>query len=177
MSVSAPTRIGPPIQGIPTPTPRVSLRKNISWTMLGNVVYAASQWGLLIVLVRLGSPEAVGRLALGLAVTGPIMLFCNLQLRTVQATDALRKYEFGDYFGLRLVSTCVAFAAVYLVTLAGGYVGEVRSIILWLVLARGIESFSDLIHGSLHRRSLHEPLLDASRSGQHQDHERPAHHR
>ena len=161
MSVSAPTRIGPPIQGIPTPTPRVSLRKNISWTMLGNVVYAASQWGLLIVLVRLGSPEAVGRLALGLAVTGPIMLFCNLQLRTVQATDALRKYEFGDYFGLRLVSTCVAFAAVYLVTLAGGYVGEVRSIILWLVLARGIESFSDLIHGSLHRRELMDRIAQS----------------
>ncbi len=129
--------------------------------MLGNVVYAASQWGLLIVLVRLGSPEAVGRLALGLAVTGPIMLFCNLQLRTVQATDALRKYEFGDYFGLRLVSTCVAFAAVYLVTLAGGYVGEVRSIILWLVLARGIESFSDLIHGSLHRRELMDRIAQS----------------
>ncbi len=156
MSVSAPSRIGSPIQGIPSPVPRVSLRKNISWTMLGNVVYAASQWGVVIVLARLGSPEAVGRLALGLAVTGPIMLFCNLQLRTVQATDALRKYEFGDYFGMRLVSTSVAFATVLLATHVGGYVGEVRSVILWLILAKGIESMSDLLHGALHRReSMH----------------------
>ena len=152
VSVSIPTPIGPSTQTIPTAVRRVSLKKNISWAMLGNLTYAATQWGLLIGLARLGSPESVGRLALGLAVTAPVMLFCNLQLRTVQATDALRRYEFGDYFGLRLVSNAVAFVTVYAISQLGGHTEEVRSIILWLILAKVIESFSDLMQGTLLRR-------------------------
>src|SRR2546425_157717 len=65
-----------------------SLRANFSWTLAGNVVYAACQWGMLIVLARLGSPTMLGQFALGLAVTTPVIIFANLQLRAVQTTDA-----------------------------------------------------------------------------------------
>ena len=76
----------------------LSLRKNFSWTFAGNVVYALSQWGMLTVLAKLGSPEMVGRFALGLSITAPIVMFTNLQLRQIQATDARGEYRFGDYF-------------------------------------------------------------------------------
>jgi hypothetical protein len=39
-----------------------SLRLNFSWTIVGNVVYAGTQWGILVLLARLGTPEAVGQL-------------------------------------------------------------------------------------------------------------------
>ncbi len=45
----------------------LSLRTNVAWTIAGNVIYAASQWGVLIVLARLGSQEAVGQFGLALA--------------------------------------------------------------------------------------------------------------
>jgi len=154
VSVSIPTQIGATAQTTQAPVRRASMKKNVSWAMLGNLTYAATQWGLLIGLARLGSPELVGRLALGLAVTAPVMLFCNLQLRTVQATDTLRRYEFGDYFGLRLVSNGLAFVTVYALSRLGGYTEEVRSIILWLIWAKVIESFSDLIQGTLLRREM-----------------------
>src|SRR5438067_13811448 len=77
-----------------------SLRVNFSWTMAGNLVYAASQWGILVVLARMGKPEAVGQFSLGLAITAPIMLFAGLQLRAVQATDARHLFQFADYAGL-----------------------------------------------------------------------------
>src|SRR5690349_21224091 len=81
---------------------RLSLRTNFIWTFLGNVVYAGCQWGMLVVLAKLGSPEIVGQFALALAVTAPVFMFTNLQTRGVQATDARKEYAFGDYLALRL---------------------------------------------------------------------------
>ena len=64
----------------------LSLPRNLAWTLAGNVVYLASQWAMLVVLAKLGSPELVGQLAPDLHVTTPIFLFANLRLRAVQAT-------------------------------------------------------------------------------------------
>ncbi|MGD2165907.1 MAG: lipopolysaccharide biosynthesis protein, partial [Anaerolineae bacterium] len=91
---------------------RLSLRANFSWTFVGNAIYAATQWGMLIVLAKLGSPEWVGQFALGLAITVPIMAFATLKTRLVQATDARHQYLFGDYLSLRLLTTGAAFLAI-----------------------------------------------------------------
>src|SRR3712207_3013630 len=83
---------------------RPSLASNASWTVLGDGVYAACQWGILIAVARLGDAEMVGRFALALAITAPVMLFCGLALRPVVSTDAKSEFEFGEYLGLRLLS-------------------------------------------------------------------------
>ncbi len=35
-------------------TNALSIHENFSWTFAGNVVYAGSQWGILVVLAKLG---------------------------------------------------------------------------------------------------------------------------
>jgi len=77
---------------------RLTLRVNFLWTLAGNVIYATCQWGILVVLAKLGTPQMVGEFALALAVTAPILIGAGLSLRSVQATDALREYKFRDYF-------------------------------------------------------------------------------
>ena len=62
----------------------LSLRANFSWTFAGNVVYAGCQWGMLVMLGELGSPEMVGQFALGLTVTAPVVMFTRLQLADVR---------------------------------------------------------------------------------------------
>src|ERR1043166_3883519 len=84
------------------------LRANFLWTLCGTLVYSGCQWGLLVVLAKLGNAEMVGQFALGLAITAPALMFSNLQLRSVLATDASGEYSFGDYLGLRLVMTVAA---------------------------------------------------------------------
>lgn len=64
-----------------------SLRKNFSWALNGAIFYVLSQWALLIILAKLGGPTVVGRYTLGLAITAPIILLSNLQLRTLLASD------------------------------------------------------------------------------------------
>src|SRR5207249_10179214 len=78
--------------------PRLTLRVNFLWTLAGNVIYAACQWGILVALAKLGTPQMVGEFALALAVTAPILIGAGLSLRSVPVTDALGEYEFRDYF-------------------------------------------------------------------------------
>lgn len=130
----------------------LSLRRNFSWTFAGNLVYAASQWGILVVIARLGTPEMVGQFALALAVTAPVVMFANLQLRAVQATDARRAYDFSDYLGLRLLTTAAALALIALIALLSGYRAETALVILFVGLAKGCEALSDVIFGLLQQR-------------------------
>jgi O-antigen/teichoic acid export membrane protein len=125
----------------------LTLRRNFSWTFAGNIVYAASQWGILVMLAKLGSPEMVGQFTLGLAVTAPVLMLTNLQLRQIQATDARRQYLFGDYLGLRLIATGVALLAIGGIVVVAGYRWETSLVILTIGLAKGFESISDVFYG------------------------------
>lgn len=125
----------------------LTLRRNFSWTFTGNLVYAASQWGMLVVLAKLGSPEMVGQFTLGLAVTAPVIMFTNLQLRAIQATDAKQQYVFADYFGLRLIGTSLALLIIAVIILKAGYRWETSLVILAIGLAKAFESISDVFYG------------------------------
>ena len=123
-----------------------SLRRNFSWTLLGNVVFAACLWGVLAVLTKLGSPDIVGRFALGSAIATPPLVFANLQLRAVLATDATHEHEFRDYFGVRLLMLPAALLVVLVVAVLG-YNREQAVVIGLFGLVRCVESFSDIFYG------------------------------
>ncbi len=129
----------------------LSMRSNFAWTLAGSGVYGASQWGMLIVLAKLGSAEIVGRFALALAICAPLFMFTNLQLRSVQATDARDEYRFRDYFGLRLLGSGVALAIIAAIAFAAGYRLEAALVVFVIGLAKGAESISDVIYGRLQK--------------------------
>ncbi len=128
---------------------RLTLRANFAWTFAGNVIYSGCQWGILVALARLGDADMVGRFALGLAVTAPIFMFTNLQLRAVQATDARRQHPFGDYLAGRLLMTAIALLAVGGAIVLSGHRWEVGIVILAVAAAKAFESISDIIYGLL----------------------------
>jgi O-antigen/teichoic acid export membrane protein len=130
-----------------------SLRRNFSWSVLGEVTYAGCQWAMLVVLAKLGTPELLGRFALGLAVTAPVFMFTNLQLRALQATDASPGGSFAPYFTLRLLSSTVALLVIAAVAGLANWEAENRLGILLLGLAKGVEAVSDIFHGRLQQVS------------------------
>lgn len=125
----------------------LSLRANFSWTLAGNLVYAASSWLMLVVLAKLGTTESVGKFALGLAVTAPIILFAQLQLRAVQATDTKAEYRFQDYLGLRIVMLLAALGLITLIAAAGGYAPDTALTILIIGLGKAVDALSDVMYG------------------------------
>ena len=151
---------GPPA---PAETPAVpgSLRRNVSWTLVGNTVYAGCQWGMLVVLAKFGTVGMVGQFALAMAVTAPVFMLTNLNLRAVQTTDARFDYRFGEYFALRLATTGLALLSIGAIAVSGAYRSETVLVILAVALAKMVEAISDVLYGSFQR---HERLDLIARS-------------
>lgn len=133
----------------------LTLLNNFSWAFTGNIVYAICQWGMLVVLARLGNPEMVGKFTLALAVTAPVILFTNLQLRGIQATDAKHQFEFGYYLGLRLLSIAVFWLIIIGILVISGYSQETAWIIFSLSIGRSLDALSDIFYGLI---QLHEQM-------------------
>lgn len=128
----------------------VRLRQNFAWTLAGNLTYSACQWGFVVVLSRLGNPEMVGQVALGLAIATPVFLLSQLQLRSLQATDASHvEYRPGDYLALRLVMTALALLVIVGVTIVARYRGQTALVIVLVAAAKACDSISDVFYGQL----------------------------
>ncbi|KOR31354.1 hypothetical protein TI04_01250 [Achromatium sp. WMS2] len=125
---------------------QLSLRVNFIWTLVGNLIYSLSQWGIMVVLTRCGTMEMVGNFALGVAIVAPFALTFNLQLRSIQATDAKKEFSFNSYFGLRIITTAgmliVASMFAYFT-----YDDLTVFIIFCTAIAKGTESISDIFYG------------------------------
>lgn len=127
-----------------------SLKRNVAWTLAGNCVYAACQWGMLAALTKLATPRATGEFAIGLAVTAPVFLLLNLQLRAVQSTDSRNLHSFYDYQRTRIITTSVALAVIAAFSFVARDGGASAAILL-VGAAKAVESFSDIRYGLLQR--------------------------
>ena len=128
-----------------------SLRTAVAWTFAGNTIYAGCQWAMLVIVAKLGSVDAVGAFALAFAVTAPVMMLSDLQLRAVQATDAREGFVFGHYLAVRMLTS----GAALLACLIFGYFtqsGLVLPVMLLIAVAKGTESVSDVMYGLMQRR-------------------------
>ena len=135
------------VTGPPVP----SLRANFAWTLAGNVLYAGCQWGMLSVLAKLGNPSIVGQFTLGLAISAPVFMFTNLQLRAVQATDVSAECGFANYFSLRLLSTLLGLALITAILPFSAATPAVRAVVLLVSLSKCFECMSDVTAGLLQR--------------------------
>jgi glycosyltransferase involved in cell wall biosynthesis/O-antigen/teichoic acid export membrane protein len=127
------------------------LRVSFSWTLLGNVIYSACNWGMVSVLAKLGSTAVVGQFALGLAIVSPVFMFTNLQLRAIQATDSRSEFEFADYFTLRCLGAAMGLAAVVGITFLSHFQRSTTIVVLLVAVAKAVESLSDMVAGLLQK--------------------------
>jgi O-antigen/teichoic acid export membrane protein len=126
---------------------RLSLRKNFIWTFAGNLIYSGSQWGIIVLLAKMCSPEVVGNFSYALALTAPIILFSNLRLMSAQATDQNYDFCFGHYMATRILTTILAIIVILILALFFHENLAIFKAILIIGIAKGIESISDIIHG------------------------------
>ena len=143
-----------------------SARSDAAWNLLGSLVYAGCQWIVLVATVKLSTPAQVGRLSLGFAVTAPIFLLLQLRLRAASATDSVEEFKQNDYVLLRLLCTLLAVLVTLVVCRVAGFTTAVVHIVLWVALAKAIESGSDLVYGlSQQRENLRAVALSMSLRG------------
>lgn len=132
------------------------LRRNIGWALGGRVVYGATQFALLVVLARLGDVTAVGAFAFALAYTAPVMVFANLQLRSLYATDVDDRFAWSSYVALRRRATVLATALILVSLTVVPASSDVAWATAWITLAKAFETGSDLQYGVFQRHGRME---------------------
>lgn len=125
----------------------LSVGMNFSWNFIGKFAYAASRGILLIIIAKLGSAHMVGQFALALAITAPVFMLADLNLRSVYATDTINSYDFGHYMGLRCVTALIALCVIGAIIAIFGYDLQ-TALVIWMIgIAKAVESISDVIFG------------------------------
>ncbi len=150
--IPAKLSLTPDLDAAAKPVASVSLRRNVSWVVLGNVLFGLGNACMIVMLAKLGNPEMVGLFALGLAVSVPVTEFAKLGLRRVIVTDAKGEYGFGQYLALRVLTCILAVLAVVCVVYLTGYRGVTAMVIIAVAVSKAFDSLSDIVYGLLQRQ-------------------------
>jgi O-antigen/teichoic acid export membrane protein len=125
----------------------LSLKRNASFMLVGNIAYAFSQWGIIMVLAKLGSAKMVGEFTLALAVTAPLIFIFDLQLRSVIATDTKNEFSFRQYLSLKVISSLLVLLLLGAIVTVGSFQGPTALVIFLIGVAKLIESIIELYYG------------------------------
>jgi O-antigen/teichoic acid export membrane protein len=123
----------------------LTLRANFSWVLTGNLVYAISRGIILMLLAKLGSPRLVGEFALALAISAPVFIAIDFNLRLIITTTNKEGFCFGPFWGLRLYSVLLGVILIGLIGVV--WPNHQGLVIFWVGLAKGFESLSDVLYG------------------------------
>jgi O-antigen/teichoic acid export membrane protein len=80
-----------------------SLRRNFGWIFPATIVYAGTQWALVVILAKIANVELVGQFALAAAVAVPITFLADFRLRVLFVTDVDDHWPFPELVSLRLL--------------------------------------------------------------------------
>lgn len=155
MGTDSVTSILPPARWLSalTASRTYTLRTNFLWNAAGSGAFVLSQWLVMVIFAKLGSPTLLGRVVFGLALITPLFVVASFQLRMIQSTDSEHRYTVGQYLGLRTSTTIVAMLAAGVIAvvlrMAGSAVGMI--VIAW-ALSKCADAGSDSLYGLFQQR-------------------------
>ncbi len=129
----------------------LNLKGNIGITVVGTIVFAASQWAIVSILAKMSGPTQVGIYALAMSITGPIFALANMNLRAVQSTDVYEQFSTSDYTTFRTLTSISALSIIIVIALLFNKAIEVAGFILVYGIAKFFESFSELRYGQFQK--------------------------
>ena len=105
---------------------------------------------MLVLIARLGGTQGAASFIWAMALTGPVFMFSNMNLREMIATETALGYSFQNYWSLRLLTTAGGIVLLsVIVPLAAP--AEEWSIVAIVAAVKALESIYDLILGAYHR--------------------------
>ena len=131
-----------------------TILSNFSLLLLGNTVYAFSQWIMIMMLAKISSSEILGQVTLAYAITGPIAVTLDFQLRNIIATDAQNSYNYSSYLNFRLWMSSIFLIFLLLLLLFLDYPFQLSLVILLIGLAKIIELFYEFSYGIFQKEGL-----------------------
>ncbi|MDH2535295.1 polysaccharide biosynthesis C-terminal domain-containing protein [Acinetobacter baumannii] len=124
----------------------LSLLNKAKFLLSGNILFAFSQWLILIFISHFSDNEAVGAYTYALALVTPVFMLTNLQLRPVVVAEfnLNSNFNYKSYFALRFYSIFLAILVSFLLSFLS--TSNVWKVVLLLGCIKALEAISDIIY-------------------------------
>ena len=123
----------------------LSMRNNVLWNSIGNLIYWGSSWLTTILVVRLGSYELAGILSLAMSVSSTIYCISAYGVYNYQVSDLKNQYTPDDYMSMRIISAILGYLICIILCITQNYsLYQVGCILLYMVY-KTIECFVNVI--------------------------------
>ncbi|QKQ28722.1 oligosaccharide flippase family protein [Staphylococcus hominis] len=126
----------------------MSRLKNIGYTFIGNVTFSMIKWLILILIVKLTTPEQVGNYTFAMALTAPIILFTNMRLRL--------RYVVEDnliFNNVRILRNVLNVFSILIILVVGAILfPQYLSYIILVAFTKILDLQSELYYAILHKK-------------------------
>lgn len=132
--------------------PETLEKRNVSWNMLGSFLYAFASMILTMAVVQLVGDEQGGIFTFAFTAFGQQMFtVAYFGIRPFQITDVENRYSFGDYLGLRVVTSLAALAMGAGYIFIQGYTIQKAWVVFLMVFYKVIDGFADVYEAEFQR--------------------------
>ncbi|WP_029594808.1 lipopolysaccharide biosynthesis protein [Exiguobacterium chiriqhucha] len=132
------------------------MKKLLSWSFIGNIIYALSQMVILVVLSHGNDFEVIGYYGLALAFTGPLIKIINMQFNMILASDSERRINFTSLLFIRFSLLILVLVIISILIVSLYNTSLITSIILLVAFSKTVESIIELGYGYFQREEAIE---------------------
>src|SRR5699024_2587931 len=122
--------------------------RKIKSILSGNIIYSASQFIILLIIVKFGTPHDLGIYTVVISIITPISVFLGFQLRNQLAVDSSNSLEIKTVFSLRNTLNIIFIMVTILI-----YIFTNITLLLVFALFKIVDSYLEIIYGLLLRDS------------------------
>ncbi|MBE6040895.1 MAG: lipopolysaccharide biosynthesis protein [Clostridiales bacterium] len=123
------------------------------WNAINAMMSALESPLILMVINRTNGLEDGGVFSIAYAVAALLLFLGQYGFRRFQSSDVTEKYSFGEYYGSRFLTCAVMMLATVLYCAYGmmfrRYSATKAAIVFLICALKGIQAFSDVIHGRM----------------------------
>lgn len=127
-------------------------KRNMIWNMIGSFLYAFASMVLTMAVVQIVGDEQGGIFTFAFTTFGQQMfMVAYFGIRPYQITDVENRYTFGDYLGLRMLTSACALAIGIGYILMQGYTPQKAWVVFLMVCYKVIDGFADTYEAEFQR--------------------------
>jgi len=126
--------------------------RNFVWNLVGTTLSAFASLFFMMIVTRVNGIDDAGIFSFAFSMASVFLVIGTYSGRTFQVTDKNKKTTDSDYFYLKF-ATCLAMLIVGLAfCLIRGYSGDKFLIIMFLVIYRALEAFSECTYAVIQKK-------------------------
>lgn len=117
----------------------------------GSTIYNGLQWLITVITARRNGLDESGILAVAMSFSLTLRAVAYFGVRNYLVSDVKNKYAYSDYTGLRIITCTASYTLCIIFMLTGNYKENEILCVLFYMIFRISESFSDLYEGIMQK--------------------------